>query len=111
MYKNGIKRILDITLTLPALIVLAPALIAVAILVRIKLGAPVIFKQKRPGKDEKVFMLYKFRTMTNERDEKGNLLPDDVRLTSFGQFLRSTSLDELPELFNILRGDMAIIGP
>ena len=81
------------------------------ILVRVKLGSPVLFKQQRPGKDEKIFMLYKFRTMTDERDEQGNLLPDSVRLTKFGKFLRAASLDELPELFNILKGDMSLIGP
>lgn len=111
MYKNYIKRILDFLLSLIALIVLSPILLIVAILVRTKLGSPVIFKQKRPGKDEKIFTLYKFRTMTDETDENGNLLPDDVRLTKFGKLLRSTSLDELPELFNIINGDMSIVGP
>lgn len=111
MYKNYIKRILDFLLSLIALIVLSPILLIVAILVRTKLGSPIIFKQKRPGKDEKIFTLYKFRTMTDETDENGNLLPDDVRLTKFGKLLRSTSLDELPELFNIINGDMSIVGP
>lgn len=111
MYKNCIKRLLDFLLSLIAIIILSPILIIVAILVRTKLGSPVIFKQKRPGKDEKIFTLYKFRTMTDEKDENGNLLPDDVRLTKFGKLLRSTSLDELPELFNILNGDMSIVGP
>lgn len=111
MYKNYIKRILEFLLSLIALIVLSPILLIVAILVRTKLGSPVIFKQKRPGKDEKIFTLYKFRTMTDETDENGNLLPDDVRLTKFGKLLRSTSLDELPELFNIINGDMSIVGP
>lgn len=111
MYRRYIKRMLDFILSLMAIIILSPVLILVAILVRTKLGPPVIFKQKRPGKDEKIFTLYKFRTMTDERDEEGNLLPDDIRLTRFGKLLRSTSLDELPELFNILKGDMAIVGP
>ena len=111
MYRRYIKRMLDFILSLIAIIILSPVLIVVAILVRTKLGSPVIFKQKRPGKDEKIFTLYKFRTMTDERDEEGNLLPDDIRLTKFGKLLRSTSLDELPELFNILKGDMAIVGP
>ena len=94
-----------------ALIVLSPVLLIVAILVRIKLGSPIIFKQQRPGKNEKIFTLYKFRTMTEKKDGNGNLLPDAERLTKFGKFLRSTSLDELPELVNILKGDMAIVGP
>ena len=111
MYRRYIKRMLDFILSLMTIIILSPVLILVAILVRTKLGSPVIFKQKRPGKDEKIFTLYKFRTMTDERDEEGNLLPDDIRLTRFGKLLRSTSLDELPELFNILKGDMAIVGP
>ena len=111
MYRRYIKWMLDFILSLMAIIILSPVLILVAILVRTKLGSPVIFKQKRPGKDEKIFTLYKFRTMTDERDEEGNLLPDDIRLTRFGKLLRSTSLDELPELFNILKGDMAIVGP
>ena len=111
MYKKYIKRILDFILSLIAIIVLSPILLITAILVRIKLGSPVIFKQKRPGKDEKIFTLYKFRTMTEEKDERGNLLPDSERLTKFGKFLRSTSIDELPELINILKGDMSIVGP
>lgn len=111
MYKKYIKRILDFILSLIAIIVLSPILLISAILVRIKLGSPVIFKQKRPGKDEKIFTLYKFRTMTDEKDEQGNLLPDSERLTKFGKFLRSTSIDELPELINILKGDMSIVGP
>lgn len=106
-----IKRLLDFTLSLLALIILSPVLLVTAALVRIKLGSPVIFHQDRPGKDEKIFRLYKFRSMTNERDEHGALLPDEMRLTRFGKILRSTSLDELPELWNILRGDMSIIGP
>lgn len=111
IYEKYIKRILDFTLSLIALICLSPILLIVAILVRVKLGSPIIFKQQRPGKDEKIFTLYKFRTMTDEKDENGNLLPDSKRLTKFGKFLRSTSLDELPELINILKGDMAIVGP
>lgn len=111
IYEKYIKRILDFTLSLIALICLSPILLIVAILVRVKLGSPIIFKQQRPGKDEKIFTLYKFRTMTDEKDEKGNLLPDSQRLTKFGKFLRSTSLDELPELINILKGDMSIVGP
>ena len=111
MYSKYIKRILDFILSLIAIIVLSPILLITALLVRIKLGSPVIFKQKRPGKDEKIFTLYKFRTMTDEKDEQGNLLPDSERLTKFGKFLRSTSIDELPELINILKGDMSIVGP
>ena len=111
MYAKYFKRVLDFLLSLIALIVLLPVLIIVAILVRVKLGSPVIFKQQRPGKNEKIFTLYKFRSMTDKRDENGNLLPDSERLTKFGKILRSTSLDELPELFNILKGDMSIVGP
>lgn len=111
MYKNGIKRIVDFTLSLLGILILWPVLLIVYIFVRIKLGTPAIFSQARPGKDEKIFTLYKFRTMTDERDESGALLPDEIRLTRFGKMLRSTSLDELPELWNILKGDMSIIGP
>lgn len=111
MYRKYIKRLLDFILSLIALVVLSPIILVIAILVRIKLGSPVIFKQKRPGLNEKIFTLYKFRTMTDAKDESGNLLPDNVRLTKFGKILRSTSLDELPELFNILKGDMSIVGP
>lgn len=111
MYAKYIKRLLDIIISLTAIIVLSPVLLVVAILVRIKLGSPVLFHQKRPGFNEEIFGLCKFRTMTDERDENGNLLPDSVRLTRFGRTLRSTSLDELPELFNILKGDMSLIGP
>lgn len=111
MYKKWVKRCLDFLLSLCAIILLSPLLLVLTILVRLKLGSPVIFHQERPGKDEKIFTLCKFRTMTDERDEKGELLPDAVRLTKFGRFLRGTSLDELPELFNILKGDMSIIGP
>ena len=110
-YNKYIKRLLDIILSLFAIVILFPVLLILAILVRIKLGSPIIFKQKRPGKDEKIFTLYKFRTMTDEKDEDGNLLPDEKRLTKFGRLLRSTSLDELPELFNIIEGSMSIVGP
>lgn len=111
MYKRFVKRCLDFVLSLIALLILSPVLLIVAILVRCKLGSPIIFKQQRPGLHEKIFCMYKFRTMTDAKDEQGNLLPDEVRLTKFGKALRSTSLDELPELFNILKGDMAIVGP
>ena len=110
-YETYFKRPLDILCALAALIVFGWLYILVAVLVRIKLGSPVIFKQPRPGRDEKIFDLYKFRSMTDERDENGELLPDEVRLTRLGRILRSTSLDELPELWNILRGDMSIVGP
>ena len=111
MYANYLKRFFDFLIALIALLVLSPILIVTAILVRIKLGSPFIFKQERPGYQEKIFTLYKFRTMTNGTDAKGNLLPDEQRLTHFGKFLRKTSIDELPEMFNILIGDMAFIGP
>lgn len=111
MYKNGIKRGLDLLLSFCAIVVLSPVLLVLAVLVRVKLGSPVLFRQERPGKDEKIFTLCKFRTMTDERGADGELLPDAVRLTKFGKFLRATSLDELPELFNILKGDMSLIGP
>ena len=111
MYAKYFKRMLDFILSLIALIILSPILLIVAILVRIKLGSPIIFNQQRPGKNEKIFTLYKFRTMTDKKDENGNLLPDSERLTKFGKLLRSTSLDELPELINILKGNMAIVGP
>jgi undecaprenyl phosphate N,N'-diacetylbacillosamine 1-phosphate transferase len=111
VYRKYIKRPMDFILSLCAIVVLAPVLLIIAIMVRVKLGSPVLFKQKRPGLNEKIFTLYKFRTMTDERDENGELLPDDIRLTRFGKFLRSTSLDELPELFNIIKGDMSIVGP
>ena len=110
-YEKFIKRPQDLVLSLAALILLSPVLIAVAVLVRIKLGSPVLFTQERPGLNEKIFKMYKFRTMTDEKDEHGNLLPDSIRLTEFGRILRSTSLDELPELFNIIKGDMSIVGP
>lgn len=111
IYRRFVKRPMDFLLSLIAIIVLSPILIVLAILVRIKLGSPIIFKQQRPGLNGKIFRLYKFRTMTDERDIKGELLPDHIRLTKFGKFLRSTSLDELPELLNIIKGDMSIIGP
>ena len=111
MYAKYIKRLLDIVLALIAIIVLSPFYLIVAIVVRIQMGSPVLFSQDRIGKDEKVFKLYKFRSMTNEKDENGKLLPEEKRLTKFGLTLRSTSLDELPELFSILKGDMSIVGP
>lgn len=110
-YEKYIKRLLDIILSAMALILLSPVLLVTAALVRFKLGSPVIFHQDRPGKDGKIFRLYKFRSMTDARDAQGALLPDELRLTGFGKRLRSTSLDELPELWNILRGDMSIVGP
>ena len=114
--KNGIyarygKRVFDVVFSGGALVVLSPVLAVTAVLVRIKLGKPVVFCQERPGKDEKIFKMYKLRTMTNTCDEEGNLLPDEKRLTPFGRMLRKTSLDELPELFNIFKGDMSIVGP
>lgn len=111
LYETYIKRPQDFLCALAATIVLSPVMLVTAILVRLKLGSPVLFKQERPGKDGKIFQLYKFRTMTDTRDENGNLLPDDKRLTKFGKTLRSTSLDELPELFNMLKGDMSVVGP
>lgn len=111
LYEKYFKRPMDICCALGALIVFSWLYVIIAILVRVKLGSPVIFKQPRPGKDEKIFNLYKFRSMTDQRDENGNLLPDEVRLTKFGKALRATSLDELPEAFNILKGDMSVIGP
>ena len=111
MYVRYVKRLLDVLFALAAIIFFWWLFIVVAILVRVKLGSPVLFSQERPGKDEKIFRLYKFRTMTDERDEDGNLLPDEVRLTAFGKALRASSLDEIPEIFNILKGDMSLIGP
>ena len=111
MYAKYIKRMLDFLIALVGLVVASPILLIVAVLVRTKLGSPVLFTQERPGKDEKIFKLYKFRSMSDARDEQGNLLPDKDRLTPFGKMLRATSLDELPELFNILKGDMSLIGP
>ena len=110
-YEKYFKRPLDCVLSAGALIVLSPVMGITAVLVKKKLGSPVLFTQDRPGKDEKVFKLYKFRSMTDERDKDGKPLPDEVRLTEFGKKLRSTSLDELPELFNIIKGDMAVVGP
>lgn len=111
MYRKYFKRPFDILCALAAIFVFSLVFITVAVLVRIKLGKPVLFKQERPGKDEKIFKLYKFRSMTDKRDENGDLLPDKERLTSFGRTLRTTSLDELPEAFNILKGDMSVVGP
>lgn len=110
-YERFFKRPFDAFLATGALIVLSPVLLITAILVRVKLGSPVLFTQDRPGRDGKIFKLYKFRSMTDERDADGNLLPDDQRLPAFGQKLRSTSLDELPELINMVKGDMAVVGP
>ena len=110
-YDKYVKRTIDFILSLIAVILLSPVLLLTAIMVAEKLAGPVIFKQKRPGLNEKIFTMYKFRTMTDEKDENGELLPDEIRLTNFGKKLRATSLDELPELFNILKGDMAIVGP
>ena len=110
-YEKFIKRPQDFLCALAAIVVLSPVMLVTAILVRTKLGSPIIFKQERPGLNGKIFTLYKFRTMTDKKDENGNFLPDEIRLTSFGKKLRSTSLDELPELFNILNGDMAVVGP
>lgn len=111
MYKRYVKRGLDFLLSFIGIIVLSPLFLVLAALVRCKLGSPALFKQERPGKDEKIFTLCKFRTMTDKKDAEGKLLPDSERLTKFGKLLRATSLDELPELFNILKGDMSIIGP
>ena len=111
IYKRFIKRPMDFILSSMAIIVLSAVLIIIALLIKVKLGSPVLFKQKRPGLNEKIFTMYKFRTMTDEKDKNGELLSDSVRLTKFGRFLRSTSLDELPELWNIVRGDMSIVGP
>lgn len=111
LYGRYFKRPMDFILSLLAIIMLSPVFLIIALLVKINLGSPVVFKQKRPGLNEKIFTLYKFRTMTDERDKNGELLPDSVRLTKFGKFLRSTSLDELPELWNIVKGDMSIVGP
>jgi undecaprenyl phosphate N,N'-diacetylbacillosamine 1-phosphate transferase len=111
IYRRFVKRLMDFILSLIAIILLSPVFFVVVLLVKVKLGGPVLFKQKRPGLNEKLFLMYKFRTMTDEKDDNGELLPDSVRLTRFGKFLRSTSLDELPELFNILKGDMSIVGP
>ncbi len=111
LYRRYFKRPMDVILSLIALIVLSPVLLIVGVLVRLKLGSPVLFMQKRPGTNEQIFTMYKFKTMTDEKDEHGELLPDSLRLTKFGKLLRGTSLDELPELFNVLRGDMSLVGP
>ncbi len=111
LYRRFVKRFFDIVLSIAAITLLSPVLIVLAIMVRAKLGSPVLFRQKRPGYHGEIFGLMKFRTMTDEKDENGELLPDEVRLTSFGKKLRSTSLDELPEFFNILKGDMSFVGP
>lgn len=111
MIKNVIKRLFDIILSLLMLVVISPILLIIWILVKSKLGSPVLFLQDRPGKNGKIFTMYKFRSMTDERDKTGELLPDEIRLTGFGKLLRKTSLDELPELFNILKGDMSFVGP
>lgn len=110
-YEKYIKRPQDFFCALSAIVLLSPVMLIIAVLVRFKLGTPVLFKQERPGLDGKIFMLYKFRTMTDERDENGEMLPDDLRLTQFGKMLRSTSLDELPELWNILNGTLSVVGP
>lgn len=111
MYKKSIKRVLDFILSLVLLVVFSPILFIIWLLVRIKLGSPALFKQERPGKNEKIFTIYKFRTMNEKKDHDGNLLPDEKRMTGFGTMLRRTSLDELPELLNILKGDMSFVGP
>lgn len=111
MYNNFIKRILDIIISFTALVILSPLFLVVAVLVRKKLGSPAVFKQKRPGLKGEIFTMYKFRSMTTETDESGNPLPDELRLTKFGEMLRATSLDELPELWNILKGEMSLVGP
>ncbi|NUU75304.1 sugar transferase [Paenibacillus xylanilyticus] len=111
LYKKFLKRPIDFILSLFSIIILSPIFLVLILLVRLKLGSPVIFKQERPGLNQKIFTLYKFRTMTDKKDESGRLLPDSIRLTKFGKMLRSTSLDELPELFNILKGEMSLVGP
>ncbi|MFA7396555.1 MAG: sugar transferase [Sphaerochaetaceae bacterium] len=111
IYSKFIKRVLDFTGSLLLLIILSPILLIVALMVKIRLGSPVIFKQQRPGRHEKIFSIYKFRTMSSELDEEGNMIPKALRVTRFGKMLRSTSLDELPELWNILKGDMSFVGP
>ena len=111
IYRNYVKRIMDIFLSFIAIFILLPLILLLAFLVKIKLGSPILFFQERPGKDEKIFRLYKFRSMSEEKDKEGHYLPDEKRLTRFGRKLRSTSLDELPELFNIIKGDMSIVGP
>jgi len=111
IYRRYIKRLLDVVLSLAALVLLSPLLLLLALLVRFRLGSPVLFKQPRPGLNERIFTMYKFRTMTDTKDEDGQMLPDADRLAPFGRWLRSTSLDELPELINVLKGEMSIVGP
>lgn len=111
MYRRFGKRLFELAITIPLLLLLAPLLILLALLVRLRIGAPILFRQERPGLHSRPFTIYKFRTMTDERNSQGNLLPDAERLTSFGRFLRATSLDELPELINVLRGEMSLVGP
>lgn len=111
LYERYYKRLIDLVLSLLAIIILSPILLIIAIVIRVKLGSPILFKQKRPGKNKKIFTMYKFRTMKNEFDNNGNMLPDEYRITKLGTFLRMMSLDELPELYNIVKGDMSIIGP
>lgn len=111
IYRRFFKRILDIILSLIGLIVLSPVMLIASILIRINLGSPIVFKQERPGLNEEIFTMYKFRTMLNSRDKNGDLLPNEKRHTKFGKILRSTSIDELPELLNVLKGDMSLIGP
>ena len=110
-HKNPVKRLFDLKVAVPSAIILSPILVLIGFLVRIKIGSPVLFRQVRPGKDGKPFTIYKFRTMTDELDKDGNLLPDGKRLTGLGRFLRKTSMDELPELYNVIKGDMSIVGP
>ncbi|WP_348921980.1 sugar transferase [Enterococcus rotai] len=111
IYEILCKRILDMVISILGLILISPIMILIAISIKVKIGGPIVFVQRRPGLNEKVFLMYKFRTMTSEQDKYGNILPDEMRLTKFGQFLRSTSLDELPELWNVIKGDMSIVGP
>lgn len=111
IYERFIKRLMDIVISAASIVCMSPCYLVIAVMVRVKMGSPVIFEQERPGKDEKIFKMYKFRTMNNARDISGELLPDTARLTNLGRLLRSSSLDELPELFNILKGDMSLVGP
>ena len=111
LYRRWGKLFLDLMLTVPALIVLAPVMAVIDLIVRVKIGSPVIYRQKRPGLQGNLFTIYKFRTMTNDSDDKGNHLPDEQRLTRLGKFLRKTSLDELPELWNVIKGDISLVGP
>ena len=111
MYNNYCKCLLDLILTIPVVILLLPVLLLISLFIRVKIGSPILFRQQRPGINGKLFTCYKFRTMTGDRDKGGNLLPDEKRMTKMGKFLRSISLDELPELFNVLKGDMSLVGP